>query len=425
MNDPEPKTSRSYVVAATIRIVLFLVSLVASIILTSKTLALLSGIGTIYSILWLIGKFTGFADTDRFPSRTYFVTIGDVLFQGIYFWLLGTLNSKSPAIMAYGCGVASLNTRIRQGRSFMLGMIAVFVVISLLTYFDVLPKYNVLGGESNISNLQLAVGLVVIPAVLYGVHHTVQRITNQNSRLLAEIARQRDENETLLLNVLPEAVAIELKTTGESKPMRVDQATIMFTDFAGFTRASADVDPAVVVSSLNSYFSYFDERIEAHGLEKLKTIGDGYMCAGGIPRPNGTHAIDVCLAAIELMDYVRVRRGDDPLKLGIRVGIHTGPAMAGIVGKRRFSYDIWGETVNLASRHEGSCEPMSINVSKQTYLLTKDFFQYRSRGPIEVKSYGKLDQFELTGIQEQYIDRESNRPNQEFQRAYSAISLEG
>jgi len=172
--------------------------------------------------------------------------------------------------------------------------------------------------------------------------------------------------------------------------------TVLFTDFEGFTRYSEHLSPEDVVKTIDFYFSKFDEIIEKFDLEKIKTVGDAYMCAGGLPIPSEDHAHKVVLAAIEIINFVNQAKSKLDLQLAqfdIRIGINTGPVVAGVVGSKKFAYDIWGDSVNIASRMESSSESGKINISENTYELVKDKFNCKFRGNIEVKNRGLLKMY--------------------------------
>ncbi len=215
------------------------------------------------------------------------------------------------------------------------------------------------------------------------------------------IQQETIKSEKLLLNILPEETALELKLNGKVQAKQFDSVSVMFTDFKDFTKHSLNLTPEVIVKSVDFYFSKFDEIIEKYELEKIKTIGDAYMCAGGLPFPNKNHSRQMIEAAFEILEFVQESKkitNKNIANFDVRIGINTGPVVAGVVGVKKFAYDIWGDTVNVASRMESMSTPGRINVSENTYELIKDTFDCEYRGEIEVKNKGLMKMYFVNGI---------------------------
>ena len=215
------------------------------------------------------------------------------------------------------------------------------------------------------------------------------------------ISKEKHRSEELLLNILPEKTAAELKETGKAKTKRFESVSVLFTDFKNFTQASEELTPEELVEEINHCYSEFDRIVSKYGIEKIKTIGDSYMCAGGLPVPNDTHPFDIIAAALEMTLFIE-RNKKDRIEKGLpyfelRLGIHTGPVVAGIVGIKKFAYDIWGDTVNTASRMESSGEVGKLNISGATYELVKDKFTCIYRGKVEAKNKGLIDMYFVEG----------------------------
>ncbi|PIY08667.1 MAG: hypothetical protein COZ18_11090 [Flexibacter sp. CG_4_10_14_3_um_filter_32_15] len=211
------------------------------------------------------------------------------------------------------------------------------------------------------------------------------------------IEREKERSEALLLNILPKEIAEELKHNIELKPRSYDQVTVIFTDFKGFTQAAEQLTPEELINELAECFSEFDTICERWNLERIKTIGDAYMCAGGVPSPNYTNPVDAISAAMEMQEVIEQLKQKKMLQgkpyFEMRLGVHTGPVVAGVVGKKRFAYDIWGDTVNLAARMESSGEVGRVNISEYTYSLVRDYFFCSYRGKVEAKNKGEVDMY--------------------------------
>jgi adenylate cyclase len=246
------------------------------------------------------------------------------------------------------------------------------------------------------------------------------------NRLYLELEKEKRKADRLLLNILPTDIASELKQTGTVKPIFYDSASVLFTDFKNFTQFSEQLTPQELVDELDYCFSCFDQFIEAHNLEKLKTIGDSYMCVGGIPISNKTHAIDTVLAALNIRAFMKWRKQEKEYLnqpyWDVRIGIHSGPLLAGVIGHKKFAYDVWGDTVNTASRMESSGIPGSINISQTTFELIKDFFTIEYRGKVSAKNKGEIDMYLVTKIKDGFsLDPTGLLPNELFNEIYFSL----
>jgi adenylate cyclase len=213
------------------------------------------------------------------------------------------------------------------------------------------------------------------------------------------IRKEKTRSDDLLLNILPSEIASELKETGSSRTKSFEEVTVMFADFVDFTKVSEKITPEKLVEEIHTCFSAFDGIIQKHKVEKIKTIGDAYLCAGGLPVTDVNHAENVVNAALEMRAYMWERRklkeSRNEIPFELRIGIHSGPVVAGIVGVKKYAYDIWGDTVNIAARLEQNSLPGKINISSRTYALVKDKFTCTYRGKIEAKNKGEIDMYFL------------------------------
>ena len=243
-----------------------------------------------------------------------------------------------------------------------------------------------------------AIALFLIGLLAFGLYRR-NRFIRKTKQI---IEKERDRSDTLLLNVLPKDTADELKENGKVVAKKFESVTVLFTDFKGFTHYSENLDPEKLVETIGFYFSKFDDIMEKYGLEKIKTIGDSYMCAGGLPYPTQDHAHKMVLAAFEIMDFVKEAKRNSQegqIHFDTRIGINTGMVVAGVVGSKKFSYDIWGDTVNVASRMETTAESGRINVSANTYELIKEISDAEYRGEIPVKNRGMMKMYYINSIE--------------------------
>ena len=211
------------------------------------------------------------------------------------------------------------------------------------------------------------------------------------------INKQKVEIEDLLLNILPSEIADELKKFGKSAPRKYENATVMFADIHNFTKIGETLTPELLVDELDRCFRAFDDIIEKYEIEKIKTVGDAYLCVGGLPTADSAHPEKVINAALEMQHYMESYRKEKEktggIGFSIRIGVHSGPVVAGVVGAKKFAYDIWGDTVNTAARMESSCEVNKINISSSTYEFIKNKFICTYRGKIEAKNKGEIDMY--------------------------------
>jgi adenylate cyclase len=243
------------------------------------------------------------------------------------------------------------------------------------------------------------------------------RKTRELERAMEEAETQRRESESLLRNILPAQIAQELRSRGQVEPRYFEDVTILFSDFVGFTRATEDLAAEDLVNLLHTYFTAFDRIVERYGLEKLKTIGDSYMLVGGLPERNPSHPVDAVMAAFEMVKAVEELSSEEaPWR--VRIGIHTGPVIAGVVGIKKFAFDVWGETVNFSSRMESASEANRVNMSARTYSRVKDFFECEPRGQVNTKEGKAYEMYFAKGILRKLIDDRTQPVPPAFVRRY-------
>jgi adenylate cyclase len=258
------------------------------------------------------------------------------------------------------------------------------------------------------------------------VHLELRRQLIERNEMLRQLELARDravaekgESERLLLNILPPSIAAELKASQRVKPRFFDSATVIFIDFSGFTRIVETMEPASVIDQLDQHFTRFDDIMAKHRLEKLKTIGDAYLAVGGVPEHNRSHPIDAALCALQILDHlIKLNRQREKLHLPAwlaRIGINTGPVIAGVVGKHKFTYDIWGNTVNVAERVEAAGAPGRITISEATWQHIKGRFETEPRGAVEVKHKGLVNMYFLNRVKPEFSsDPAGTMPNDRF-----------
>jgi len=243
--------------------------------------------------------------------------------------------------------------------------------------------------------------VLVLALLFYFRFRAKRRTANELTEKNALIEAEQKRSDNLLLNILPPAIAQELKTRNKVAARKYDQATVMFIDFTGFTQVAEKLSPEMLVEELDFCFSNFDRIIGQYRIEKIKTIGDAYLCASGLSDMNASPS-DIIRAALEIQDFLLALKAER-LDRGMpffeaRVGIHIGPVVAGVVGAKKFAYDIWGDTVNVAARFEEACEPGRVNVSENVYDFARYEFEWHYRGKIAAKNKGMMDMYYVTAV---------------------------
>lgn len=306
--------------------------------------------------------------------------------------------SLSPTFEASGFFLLSLHLfsiygvfRLRFPAAVAAGWISMFMYLTVLGTLGVLHGTNIFrhAGALLIANLW---GMLIC----YQMDLAVRRAF----LAVRDVAVEHERSERLLRNILPAELAQELSATGSARPARHEAVSILFTDFSGFTQAASSMPAERMVAELNEIFAAFDDITDACGVEKIKTIGDAYMAAAGLPKPCADHAQRCVRAGLGMIDYLENRNRTEAFKWSLRVGVHSGPVVAGVVGKRKYAFDIWGDTVNVASRMESSGEVGRVNISAYTFDLVRGEFACEYRGKVGAKGKGEIDMYFVTGPQD-------------------------
>jgi class 3 adenylate cyclase len=365
-----------------------------------------------------------------FPNYALIILLS-IVGQNLYASLLNQFSGMLALIFLFTIGISVYRKGFKPARFYIIATFFYFlgVLIYVLKGFNVLPFNDFTNSAIEVgSTLQMVMFAFVIgdrlkifkkekenaqTELVASLQENEKLILEQNQFLeikvtertqelqstLQDLTKEKKRSDELLLNILPYETAEELKEKGKSEPKFFPSVTIMFTDFKDFTRISEKLSPEELVSEIDYCFGEFDRIISIHGIEKIKTIGDSYMAAGGLPVPGQTHAKDVVKAAIAIQQFInqynQERSAVNKALFEIRIGIHTGSVVAGIVGSKKFAYDIWGDAVNTASRMETSGEPGKINISGVTYELVKDEFNFVYRGKVVAKNKGEIDMYFL------------------------------
>jgi class 3 adenylate cyclase/HD superfamily phosphodiesterase len=237
------------------------------------------------------------------------------------------------------------------------------------------------------------------------------------------LIKEKEKTENLLANILPKKTADELKSKGKVTSSKFKMVTVLFADIEGFTKIAEQMNPDMLIDELDHFYFHFDSVVEKYNIEKIKTIGDAYMAAGGIPVKNRTNPVEVILAAMEMQHFMEGLKDNKADIWDLRIGIHTGSVIAGVVGQKKFSYDIWGDTVNTASRMESSGKIGKINISASTHQLVKEFFDCEFRGKMPVKYKGDIAMYFVEGIKPDLCEEDGLTPNTKFLTLIQSLRL--
>jgi class 3 adenylate cyclase len=301
-------------------------------------------------------------------------------------------------IVVYGIYVMLINFVISINHFFrkLVNFLCICVIVTAVFYFK--------SGDMNqiITSILEAIG-ITLPAYIFATIHYNTKVKEYRSARLLE--KERDRSDQLLFNILPYETAQELKRKGSATPQYHEKATILFTDFENFSAQIVQIEPIELLRLLNDYFVAFDAICKKWNLEKIKTIGDAYMAVSGVPIVSANHGQNACNAALEIQEFVhnykKIAIENHRQFFDIRIGIHSGPVISGVVGSDKFTFDIWGNAVNIASRMESQCETGKINISGDTYFLIKKQFKTTYRGHQPVKKLGEIEMYYL----ENYLEK--------------------
>ena len=284
---------------------------------------------------------------------------------------------------------ALIFTDVRTARFFFLLFIVGVIGVGIWEFTIIDQPFRM---PRKLSLTFFILNFIFIGAIVYFI---VESAFIKSNAFQEQLEKEKAKTESLLLNILPSEIAIELKNSGWTKARGYASATVVFSDIIGFSSTARYLTPGKLVEELGLYFGAFDDIMEKYGLEKIKTIGDAYMFVGGIPTESNTHAHDAVRAALEMQKEVeRIKSsGQISFPFTLRVGIHSGPIVAGVVGRKKFVYDVWGETVNMAARMEQKGEAGRVNISESTYYLVQNEFACTPRGKISAKNVGDIEMY--------------------------------
>ncbi len=276
------------------------------------------------------------------------------------------------------------------------------------------PTYRTWSAYVIYGILILITSFLIYKARLLNLKRGESRVEQKVRERMASVMREKEKSDKLVNDLFPKGTIEEFKKSGRTKTRKFEMVTVLFSDIQGFTRIAEEMNPEVLIDELDKFFFRFDSVVEKYNIEKIKTIGDAYMAAGGIPVKNSSNPVEVVLAGLEMQYYMKDLIKKKSNIWDLRIGIHTGPVIAGVVGQKKLSYDIWGDTVNTASRMESSGESGKVNISGTTYGLIKDYFICEYRGKLPVKYKGNIDMYFVTGLRPELSVNLEGIPNKRF-----------
>jgi adenylate cyclase len=354
-------------------------------------LPLSAAIPLVYQVITL-GSLAHFARTKRHAFFRTGELILSLLLPFLLQWSLGGFVASSAVSM--WAFTSPLGALVFLGPARALPWFGGFVALTVASAF--LDPHLVSKAAEIPHMVRLSFFALNILGVSASTYFVLQYFTRERDQAMASLAVEREKSERLLLNVLPEEIAARLKEAQGIIAERFTDVTVLFADIVGFTPLAGTMEPEAVVELLNDLFTRFDALAERHGLEKIKTIGDAYMVAGGLPMPSAGHAERVAEMALAMRDVVERVSAQTGHPMAVRIGIDTGPVVAGVIGQAKFSYDLWGDTVNTASRMESHGLPGSIQVTERTYERLRGRHTFTERGTIQVKGKGEMRTYLLS-----------------------------
>jgi class 3 adenylate cyclase len=281
--------------------------------------------------------------------------------------------------------------------------------------FSIAPPFHLAWYAYVIYGLLILAGLFLFQKWnLLSSHRAELRVEEKMELRFKNLTAEKEQSDKLVAEILPEETANQIKNKGKAKWDKYERATVLFSDIQGFTKIAEEMNPEKLIDELDTFFFHFDSVVEKYNIEKIKTIGDAYMAAGGIPHKNSTNPVEVVMAALEMQSYMQQLKSSRAEIWDLRIGIHTGPVIAGVVGHKKISYDLWGDTVNTASRMESSGTPGRINISGITYSMVKDYFLCEYRGKLPVKYKGNIDMYYVNGLRPELSVDLKEIPNRRF-----------